>query len=277
MPHIQIDVDFSSHPKVIQLDPLAELLFTRMIQYAGKHLTDGFIPTAAIPLLTHNMKRYFDLDKTIAPNVLTQQLVVAKLLRCRSKGWLIHDYLHWNLSKHQVAELIEKRKQAGKAGGIAKALAHATPIARQLSEQNPSKIYPTPIPIPIPTPKTNSKELKTESVCEFEQFWNLYPKKVGKREALKVWEKTKDKPPLRDIALAIDKARSSEQWQKENGRFIPNPATWLNQGRWDDQPITRKPTAIEEFLQRGNHDQRGISDRVDAPHVTTVGKVIPGR
>lgn len=26
----------------------------------------------------------------------------------------------------------------------------------------------------------------------------------------------------------------NEQWRKDNGQYIPNPATWLNQGRWDD-------------------------------------------
>ena len=34
---------------------------------------------------------------------------------------------------------------------------------------------------------------------------------------------------------AIGRARVTEQWQKEGGRFIPNPTTWLNQGRWDDE------------------------------------------
>lgn len=34
---------------------------------------------------------------------------------------------------------------------------------------------------------------------------------------------------------AIAKAKASEQWNREGGRFIPNPTTWLNQGRWDDE------------------------------------------
>ena len=34
---------------------------------------------------------------------------------------------------------------------------------------------------------------------------------------------------------AIGRARATEQWQREEGRYIPNPATWLNQGRWDDE------------------------------------------
>ena len=28
---------------------------------------------------------------------------------------------------------------------------------------------------------------------------------------------------------------------KDNGQYIPNPATWLNQGRWEDELEAAKP------------------------------------
>ena len=67
---------------------------------------------------------------------------------------------------------------------------------------------------------------------EFNQFWSAYPKKVGKKEACKAFKKVKE--PLSVLLDAIKEQKLSEQWTKENGRFIPNPATWLNQGRWED-------------------------------------------
>jgi hypothetical protein len=85
---------------------------------------------------------------------------------------------------------------------------------------------------------------------DFEYFWKDYPKKIGKKEALKAWEKAKDKPALVDILQAITNAKKSDQWLKENGQFIPNPSTWLNQGRWADQPIQRKLSTVEKFLAR---------------------------
>jgi hypothetical protein len=39
----------------------------------------------------------------------------------------------------------------------------------------------------------------------------------------------------------IETHKKSSQWQKENGQYIPNPATWLNQRRWDDE-LNMKPT-----------------------------------
>ena len=29
--------------------------------------------------------------------------------------------------------------------------------------------------------------------------------------------------------------KQTEQWKKDNGKFIPYPATWLNQERWTDE------------------------------------------
>lgn len=66
----------------------------------------------------------------------------------------------------------------------------------------------------------------------FAEFWLAYPKKVGKGAAEAAWKK--QRPSLPDVLLAIGRQTKSEQWQKEGGQFIPNPATWLNQKRWED-------------------------------------------
>jgi hypothetical protein len=46
-------------------------------------------------------------------------------------------------------------------------------------------------------------------------------------------------------SLAGRRSGEADQWQRENGRFIPNPATWINQGRWDDE--------YEEVAPNGEH------------------------
>lgn len=75
-----------------------------------------------------------------------------------------------------------------------------------------------------------------KSAERFERFWNVYPKKVGKKEAEKAFEKIKVNDELLGKMVAtIEKAKASTQWQKQNGQYIPNPATWLNQGRWEDE------------------------------------------
>lgn len=67
----------------------------------------------------------------------------------------------------------------------------------------------------------------------FAAFWNAYPKKVGKVAAEKAFRKHRAKLPIMLKALEIHK--KSIQWQKDGGQYIPHPATWLNQQRWDDE------------------------------------------
>ena len=109
----------------------------------------------------------------------------------------------------------------------------------------------TPFPSPVPDLLVSSLSSLNASESEFEQFWSCYPKKVGGKQAtLKAWQKATKKPPLVDLLYALDLAKKSEQWTKENGQYIPHPSTWLNQGRWSDQPITKAPTIMEKFLAR---------------------------
>ena len=71
----------------------------------------------------------------------------------------------------------------------------------------------------------------------FLEFWSRYPRKVGKRAALKAWNKARPDPQLiGKILTTVDQQKSSDQWRKDNGEYIPHPATWLNEGRWDDEP-----------------------------------------
>jgi hypothetical protein len=40
------------------------------------------------------------------------------------------------------------------------------------------------------------------------------------------------------IISAVKAQSASEQWTKDNGQYIPNPATWLNRGQWEDEVKT---------------------------------------
>jgi hypothetical protein len=84
-------------------------------------------------------------------------------------------------------------------------------------------------------PQRKGKERK-EYTEEFERFWSAYPKKVGKGGAYKAWQKIKStRPTIEDIERILEQQRNSVEWTKEGGRYIPNPQTWLNQARWEDQ------------------------------------------
>jgi hypothetical protein len=72
---------------------------------------------------------------------------------------------------------------------------------------------------------------------DFILFWKAYPNPKGKQAALKAWQQAKTRPPIDVILKAIENQKKWPAWQKERGQYIPHPATWLNAGRWDDEPL----------------------------------------
>lgn len=69
----------------------------------------------------------------------------------------------------------------------------------------------------------------------FDRFWSAYPKKREKLEAQKVWNRIHPRNGLVEtIIAAVEAAKRSPDWLKENGQYIPNPAKWLRRGNWED-------------------------------------------
>jgi Domain of unknown function (DUF4373) len=72
-----------------------------------------------------------------------------------------------------------------------------------------------------------------EYLNDFDLFWMAYPKKVGKEAARKSWDKIK--PDLKTVLETLKWQKQSDQWFKNDGQYIPNPSTYLNQHRFLDQ------------------------------------------
>lgn len=113
-------------------------------------------------------------------------------------------------------------------------------------------------------PRKSSDETETETETEFKQkqnttstdgggfdrFWTAYPKKVGKLSAHKAWSRLNGtRPPTDTIVSKIEDLKKSDQWTKDGGQYIPNPATWLNRGGWDDEIKTRR-SGVEEWIAK---------------------------
>ena len=121
-----------------------------------------------------------------------------------------------------MAELSEARSKAGKIGAEAK---QANAGFAKQNKQMPN------LPSKSSYDKDKDKD-KDNSASPFESFWAAYPRKVGKQAAKKAFSKVS--VPVKTLIDAVNSQKNSEQWRKDNGQYIPNPATWLNQGRWDD-------------------------------------------
>ena len=84
---------------------------------------------------------------------------------------------------------------------------------------------------------TNTNPNPTARTREgFDSFWKSYPKKKAKGDAEKAFSKLKpDEELLKTMLDAIEAQSRSPDWRKDGGQFIPYPATWLNQRRWEDE------------------------------------------
>ncbi len=94
----------------------------------------------------------------------------------------------------------------------------------------------------------NESESKSAREDAFDTFWAAYPRKVGKGAARKAFAKLPaDVFPL--LVPAVEAQKQCAQWRKNGGEYIPNPATWLNQERWEDKlPDTRTANAKAQEL-----------------------------
>ena len=85
----------------------------------------------------------------------------------------------------------------------------------------------------IQNPESESRTAHAARGAEFEKFWTAYPRKEGKQKARAAFEKVT--VPLETLLEALERQKTSAQWTKDDGQFIPHPATWLNGKRWEDQ------------------------------------------
>lgn len=90
--------------------------------------------------------------------------------------------------------------------------------------------------------------LTLESEDDFNEFWKTYPKKTGKGAAEKSWKRIR---PSKELASQIIESLAAHkldpQWTKDNGQYIPMPATYLNQKRWLDDCAPEQITNYKKY------------------------------
>jgi len=88
-------------------------------------------------------------------------------------------------------------------------------------------------PIQSESESKSESETKTVTRDDFDVFWVKYPRKEGKEKARTAFEYVN--VPLEVLLKAVEAQKGSAQWTNEGGRYIPSPATWLRDKRWEDQ------------------------------------------
>src|SRR3990167_190543 len=114
MAWVRIEDAVADHPKHLQAGPAASWLWLCGIAFCQRQLTDGFIPSAALPILgvAHGVK------------ALVDRLVAARLFDVVDGGYRVHDYHDFNDTREAAlarkALTQQQRRQAGLASGRAR-------------------------------------------------------------------------------------------------------------------------------------------------------------
>jgi hypothetical protein len=128
-----------------------------------------------------------------------------------------------------------QREQSRETGGEFSEVIWATsePLSVEPLPDNPlpdNPSYKNTISKNTIVKKTISKEVIAEA---FQAFWSNYPRKVGKAQARKAFEKFAEDYLSEMITGAV---RLAEDPNLPEEQFIPYPATWLNREGWSDAP-----------------------------------------
>ena len=94
----------------------------------------------------------------------------------------------------------------------------------------------------LPPPPQPKRKPKTMGSPEFEEFFRAYPRPTAKQAAIQAYNKAVPGVILhRDLMTACRKFATAMKGR--DPQFVPHPATWLNQGRWDDEITDGPPPA----------------------------------
>jgi hypothetical protein len=152
-------------------------------------------------------------------------------------------------------DIVKKLKAKG-VEGVSEAeyqkFAHLRNVVRNVQRTRTKRSTPTPTPDPTPDsiPDTERMGGVTERMVAaeastsrngfpegFASWWQAYPRKVAKDKALESWKKRKPtKEKAAEMLAAIQAQCQAGHFRGHDGKdYIPYPATWLNQGRWQDE------------------------------------------
>ena len=227
----------------MHLTPIEHYIYRTLIDWY-------YLDEKPIPKITQVVTRRLCLGSELENNV--QNVLQDFFFEC-GDGWH-HKRIDDDICEYHAQ--CDKNKENGKLGGRPKTQTKPK-ITQVVSENNQTLTQNNPTVTLTTNHKpltTNYKPLKPKPSVhdgdEFDRFWDAYPKKSGKIAAKKAW--IKNKPPIDDVLVALLWQSKSDQWLTDDGRYIPNPLTYINQGRWHDEPqaIVNRP--------RSHHDS--ISD-----------------
>ena len=203
MTWIKLDDSLPNNPKILPLSDGAFRLYIEGLCYANQYLTDGYLANAVLIRLDQGNNR--------------DELVWAKLWIESEDGICINDYTEHQSSK---ADVEAKKEQVRDR------------VKRYRTKSN--AVSNADVTLPETEYRNRIQNTDTEA---FDRFWSVYPRKAGKQDAQRSFERALKVATLDEILAGAQKYADDPN---RVAQFTAHPSTWLNQGRWSDEPLPRR-------------------------------------
>lgn len=220
MPWFRVDDTLSSHPKARAAGLAAMGLWTVSGAYSAQYLTEGHVPEWYVTGWPQGKK-------------LAAQLVTAGLWMPADGGWQFHQWEERQPTKEQVEadrKATRIRQQQWRDRKKAKPVTPTVTNAVDNTVTNGVTNASPTLPIPL-----KDKDL-------FEQFWEVYPRRTGKRGAEAEFGRALRRSFFPTILAGAARYRDDPNRLEE---FTKHPSTWLHNDCWADDPLPRRLSSQE--------------------------------
>lgn len=249
MAWVRYDDNFHDHDKIAHVRvECVEALSLHLLANTWTSRTGrpGFVPTSVPTVLVGGRSKA---SKWVGV------LVSAGLWTAVEDGWEFVNHERYRASEKRQTpgtpdDLSAIRAAAGAKGGTAKAANDAASASKPLANDaaNVASVWQTSSKpcSPEPEPGTSSSNPssaappRSAAVDElFETWWTIYPRRERKAAARKAFAKAiKLAEPSAILAGAVRLRDDPNRVPM----YTPHPASWLNAGGWDDEPLPSRQT-----------------------------------
>lgn len=264
MTWVKLDDGFYDHPKVEDLTLAAVGLWTLCASYCGKHLSNGYVSYARVSRLG-------------GTDDLIDELVDAGLWEHTDRGIQFHDWDKYQPTRQSVEDKRaqdrerQRKYRRDKGSGQYTSRRESQQVSHHVSQrdtqrdsrtesQRESQVeshHPDPTRPARPDPNENTCPPAPPvgvRVTRFDEFWEAYPRKVGKQKARAKYAAAVKRSQSEDTVIEGARRLAADPNLPEQ-KFIPHPTTWLERDGWDDEPL---PPPFEWSRSERNY-QRGLA------------------
>ena len=232
---ININTKDMKHPLMVRSDAVQRGAWLSMVCYCTELETDGIIIGARL---------WTDREWMHSTGLLASEVGESSLWK-----W-IGDDLHLELYPHDLQAGVISRREGGRKGGQATSEAKAA-AAKVNGNAEKAKLKPSLSqgeaklkPTKRKEMERKEKELKDtlsyqsaeadERERDWEKVWSAFPKKIDEIKSKKLFlEHTVSAQRIID---SLTDWSATDEWTRDNGRWIPLPTTWLGRAGWNEQP-----------------------------------------